>query len=278
MLSWCSYCQHFQGEVPPFDDLAITHGICATCEESALDLTERDLVHTRALQAVQVRLMQAGRRGDVKAVEEILEEAMEARIRHPDILMGILAPMLWQIGEDWKTGVITVADEHRFTAFCEAVFESVFAKVTAAGGMPAAAEPLRYLLVNARGNHHTLAIRLLALWLMDKGLAPVLVHPCPGADDLVALIANTRPTSLLISVALSEHRPSVVALTERVAALPPAIRPRVIVGGYAVKAGLVAPIPGAELMPDINRLSENPSRERAGRNLRPRRSGLIGAG
>jgi hypothetical protein len=41
---------------------------------------------------------------------------------------------------------------------------------------------------------------------------------------------------------------------ERVAALPGPIRPKIIVGGYAVKLGLVPEIPGAELVADINTL------------------------
>ena len=82
-----------------------------------------------------------------------------------------------------------------------------------------------------------------------------------SAEELVALIARARPAGVLVSMALAEQRPGIVALTERIDGLPQSIRPRIIVGGYAVKAGLVPPIPSAELMPDINRLFESAPRE-----------------
>lgn len=66
---------------------------------------------------------------------------------------------------------------------------------------------------------------------------------------------GARPKALLVSVALPEHRPNVLKIAERVAALPAPIRPKIIVGGYAVKLGLVAEIPGAELMADISELT-----------------------
>jgi len=44
-------------------------------------------------------------------------------------------------------------------------------------------------------------------------------------------------------------------ITERIAELPKSTRPKVIVGGYAVKLGLVPAIPGADLMADISSLS-----------------------
>ncbi len=44
MLKWCTYCQEFQGEVPPFDTLASTHGICQNCVPHAEHLTSRELL------------------------------------------------------------------------------------------------------------------------------------------------------------------------------------------------------------------------------------------
>ena len=43
------------------------------------------------------------------------------------------------------------------------------------------------------------------------------------------------------------------------AALPEPVRPRVFVGGYAVKMGFVTAIPGADLVADINLLAGTPA-------------------
>jgi len=57
-------------------------------------------------------------------------------MRAIDLLIGIIAPLLYQIGEDWKHGAVTVAQEHRFTAFCEKVLELI-GEVAPAGAPPA---------------------------------------------------------------------------------------------------------------------------------------------
>ena len=125
MLSWCSYCQQFVGEVPPYENLVITHSICRNCESKALTLTESDIAHAVRLKAIQSQLFEAGRRGDLNAASEIIEISRQAGTRDVDIVIGVIAPMLYQIGEDWKCGAIRVAEEHRFTAFCEKTLDIV---------------------------------------------------------------------------------------------------------------------------------------------------------
>jgi hypothetical protein len=56
---------------------------------------------------------------------------------------------------------------------------------------------------------------------------------------------------------LAEQTPSVVTIAERIAQLPASVRPKVVVGGYAVKMGLITAIPGAHLIADISSLREN---------------------
>ena len=90
MLMWCSYCQRFEREVPPYENLNITHGICAACRLTAFALAESDIAHVRSLQKIQSQLAEAGRHGDFKAAEIIEEDAVKANIRPIDILLGIV--------------------------------------------------------------------------------------------------------------------------------------------------------------------------------------------
>jgi len=61
-------------------------------------------------------------------------------------------------------------------------------------------------------------------------------------------------------MALAEQCAGVTALVERIEELPASIRPRVIVGGYAVKLGLVSAISDAELIGDISLLEDTRAR------------------
>jgi methanogenic corrinoid protein MtbC1 len=257
MLRWCSYCQRFLGEVPPYAELAVTHGICESCEEHGPDLLEADPERIQFLRELQRRLGMAGKAGDPGAAETVIREAAAANVRGIDILLGIVAPLLYQIGEDWRTSTITVAEEHRFTAFCEAIYERIAAgykmTVVAPGSRPTVVSGPGngVLLMNAAHNVHTLGIRVLALWLHCEGIPVRVIHPTPALEEMDSLVAALRPGKVLISMALAEQRPGVVAMIDRLAMLPEEIRPEVVVGGYAVKLDLVESIPRARMVADI---------------------------
>jgi methanogenic corrinoid protein MtbC1 len=257
VLIWCSYCQRFLGEAPPYEQYSVTHGICRACETGALTLTESEFAHALRLRDIQEQLAKAGRHGDLRAAEQIIEDAGKHNVAGADILLGVIAPMLYQIGDDWRCGSVTVAQEHRFTAFCERVYNLVAAKVidgTAAGAWRA--EHGGVLLMNAPDNRHTLAIRILALRLARQGVPARVLDGPPDIEEAIALISRIQPAIVLISIALAEQADGVIAIAARIAALPERIRPNVIVGGYAVKLGLVSAIPGASLMADISSLAD----------------------
>lgn len=102
---------------------------------------------------------------------------------------------------------------------------------------------------------HTLAIRILALWLESRSIfAPVIIEDS-DLERLARSIVEAAPVALLISMALPEQFNAVSAISALVGRLPSGVRPRVLVGGYAVKSGLVRFVPGADLVADISLLS-----------------------
>jgi methanogenic corrinoid protein MtbC1 len=249
MLYWCSYCQQFMGEVPDYQDLAITHGMCADCEPKVPHFAESDFVHAEFLKGIQLKLLDAGRRDDLTAAGKIIADALRRKVRPVDILIGLVSPMLYQIGEEWKAGTLSVEGEHRFTAFCEKMFDLLAPLVPA----PLKSDEIEALLMNAPGNTHTLAIRIVALWLTSRGLRAEIAGDL-SAEALADLVSTMRPKMLLISMALAEQFGAVAAIAGRMAELPGSTRPKVFVGGYAVKLGLIPPIPGAELLASISDL------------------------
>ncbi|WFU72918.1 B12-binding domain-containing protein [Bradyrhizobium sp. CB2312] len=198
-------------------------------------------------------LYEAGRRNDLLAVQHLIKEAIAANFRPVDILVGILAPLLYKIGEQWRSGTITVADEHAFTAFSERVIELIEGTMPRRKRRRRARAP-QYFLMNAPGNTHKLAVRMLALWLESRNICtPTLVDHL-GLHQLAQHIIQAAPRALLISMALPEQLNSVAAICALVGQLPAGARPKVLVGGYAIKSGLVRLVPGADLVTDISLL------------------------
>jgi len=252
MLKWCSYCQKFMGEIPPYEDFHVTHGMCNTCARVE-DFTDSDIAHAGNLRKIRERLFDAGERSDLDAAAHTIENGIKVGLKSVDILIGVMAPMLSEVGDDWTKNILCVAEEHRFTNFCEKVFDLISTKVKAELAVSATpTNPSGVLLMNARGNSHVLGLRMLALRLLNSGRIVEIVDMPDSSEELAMLVARTQPELILVSMALAEQCKSVITFAERIAELPTSIRPRVIVGGYAVKAGLVSAIPGAELQGDIS--------------------------
>ena len=251
MLKWCAYCQQFMHEIAPYDDFSITHGLCASCEATRKDLFAIDEVQQgRFLSEIFHALFDAGRHEDFETGTRIVERALTANFRPVDILIGMISPMLYEIGEEWKRGALSVEAEHRFTAFSEQVIRLVERRID--GAPPSNPKATLVYLMNAPGNRHGLAVRILALWLESRGARVRIFDDEIDDVSLMQRVVAERPGYLLISMALTEQRDRVADICHAAQTLPDDVRPKVIVGGYSVKAGLIKEMPAAELLSDIS--------------------------
>ena len=255
MLRWCAYCQEFQGEIAPLDIFTTTHGICPTCRAKGMDQLDSEIGASHRLREIQGFLYQAGKTGDMAAASRIVHSALTAGLRPVDILVGLITPLLYLIGLEWESRLITVADEHQFTSFCEHVFELLVPEIKAAGPPTSGVRHALVFLLNARGNSHTLGIRILSLWLQSKGIETRNFDPAPSPNTLLQLAAEIRPQAILISLALDRQKSYVYRIAERIEALQHP-RPTLIVGGYAIKQQLIPPIPGALFLETITGLDD----------------------
>lgn len=254
MLKWCSYCQQFMHEIAPFDDFRITHGLCTSCRYGHDDLFENDVIRqAQSLRKIFHALFDAGRREDLDAAARIVEQAVAAECRPVDILIGMISPMLYEIGEEWKRGALSVEAEHHFTAFSKEVVRLIEARISM-GPTPPPSKQAPLFLMNAPGNQHDLAVRILSIWLKNRGMDVRMIESDVDQNKLLRSITAERPKYLLISMALTEQQDSVAAVAKAVQTLPDGMRPKIIVGGYPVKAGLIGSIPATEFSSDISSL------------------------
>ena len=255
MMKWCAWCQQFMHEIAPYDDFSITHGLCASCKSKHKNLFANDVVkRADVLRELFDSLFDAGRHEDFNAAARIVENAIAANCKPADILLGMISPMLYEIGEEWKRGTLSVEAEHRFTAFSEKVIQLVQARNSTATATPIPTRATPLFLMNAPGNRHDLALRILSIWLKGRGARVRILEDDVHQDRLICNIAAERPKYLLISMALTEQCDRVAEIAKTVQALPQDIRPKTIVGGYPVKAGLISSIPETELVSNISAL------------------------
>ena len=215
------------GESPPFDDFRLTHSICARCLPS---LESQDYApSTWALAARELFATLFSHKGQPRFVEclEFVHQAQAVGLSRCNMLLGILQPALYAIGSLWRDGLVTVAQEHAFTAWCQSVLD-LFPPSEKVGKQP------RVLLVCAPGNQHFLGIRLVALCLEDQGVGALSPEEVKSDPELIELCQRLKPQYLGVSVSLPESIPSSLRWAR---SLQTQIGPstRLVLGGRALR-------------------------------------------
>ena len=248
MFRWCAYCLHFLGERAPFEDYASTHGLCTSCERRAA-LSDADAIaRVKPVVAFHARLLDAATgvsgRVELPAPTAVIEEGRALGIRRFDLLMGVLQPVLYEIGRLWEADALAPETEARFTAFCESVLDELVLEQRRCLG-PATGRPS--FLVAAAENRHTVGIRILGFAMREEGQdVRVVVDPVDAAW-LAHLAKLLEPTMIGVSIALPEQLGYAVDVLRHIQHL--GIATRVVVGGFGL-AGVdpAAMPPGLERM------------------------------
>ena len=238
----------------PFADFSLTHGICGLCKAKGLSILDREIEHSKRLSECQYKLYDAGRTGDLEAAEDIIHRALSFGLRPVDIMIRLIAPMLYAIGDAWERGTVSVAIEHQFTAFSEKVFDALNSRRNGSEQTTGEGTGPKILMLNAYENTHTLGIRILAMYLKRLGFDARVLSESISTPEVLAECQALRPAAVLISLALVEQRPHVASVTESLAASAGCKPPLIAVGGYAIKMGLVRPIPGTRFVTYITDL------------------------
>jgi methylmalonyl-CoA mutase cobalamin-binding subunit len=224
------------GESAPFDSYAITHGVCRNCVHLGRMSDRFYLQRIKAVVEFFTGLqgaVQAGRRVPAAA---ILAEGQRLGIRPTDLLVGIIQPLLAEMGERCLLSQVPTEMELEFTATCESLVRGVEGLLS----RPIDGPP-DVLLVNAEGNQHSLGIRFVELLLRDAGVAAQAVTSEMSAGQIVDLVERRRPQLVGISVATNEQRQNLPRVVGQLEALPEELRPKVMLGGPALKGAPAEP-------------------------------------
>ena len=261
MIRWCAYCQRYQGEVEPFDDYSMTHGICERCCARKAFLHEEPS-NLGAIRGFFIRVAQSATDPAVSAFE-LVREGDALGLDPVDLLLGIVQPVLRQIGDRWERGEATVAEEHRVTALCSTLIQLLMETDARVATLRRTKRPT-VLLVGATHNYHTLGLQILAAFLLKNRISVLTVYPCLPPSEIVKLARSVQPRIVAVSAAMPDHIQSAVEIDERLAAGRSSERPLVVVGGLALRSEASIPAHGSLLAcRDLNMFLEVASAPRA---------------
>jgi methanogenic corrinoid protein MtbC1 len=240
MIRWCAYCQTYLGESEPYENFSLTHGLCESCTVKGVHKDASEVARLRPLAVFFSQLRAEVRAGITSDPADWVRKALALGIKPADLLLGMLQPALYEIGDQWAKGEATVATEHAFSAFAEKAYAAVFAQYPELAGNSQAKAP-DILLANVDGNYHTLGIKFLEIALLAEGLKTFTVLPGLPGPEVLALVKTLAPGALGLSVSMPEHLKAAEGIAAELLKLPEGDRPLLLLGGGIVKKARVLP-------------------------------------
>jgi methanogenic corrinoid protein MtbC1 len=154
----------------------------------------------------------------------------------------LITPVLWQIGQLWAQGEITVSVEHFATNFFCSLLTHLFHTT------PMPRQGALAIVCCAPGEPHEVAALMLSLFMRRRGLRVAYLGQAIETEGLIASIKQLKPVLVCVSLTMSSYLPALVHLGHMVQRLP-APRPTFVFGGqvFTHPGGITSQIYGMYL-------------------------------
>lgn len=238
MFRWCSYCQSYLGEVEPYQDFTLTHGVCRHCKPKVNNFNSQTLEGLKPVITFYNELRKAVKEANPISPEKLLKEGRRLNLKPMDFLMGLIQPLLYEIGVLYEQKKILPMHEHIFSQTAQRLvllIEQHYKLEEIPQG-----EKIEVLIACADGNYHDIGIRLLNVWLKQEGIRSFALFPSLPSDSVVSAIQTFQPKVLGVSVALVEQLQEVEKI--QLALKKSHLKTKVIVGGLAIREGVNTPL------------------------------------
>jgi excisionase family DNA binding protein len=167
--------------------------------------------------------------GDEAGAWAVVEAALVSGVAPTEFHLGVLAPVLRQIGTDWETGALAVADEHRATAVAVRLVGRLGPRFARRGRTRGTV-----VLGGAPGDAHSLPTALVADVLRDARYTVVdLGGDTPPESFAATASATDRLRAVGISVATAGNDRAVLQAVRAVRAAVPGVV--LLIGGPSVR-------------------------------------------
>jgi methanogenic corrinoid protein MtbC1 len=194
---------------------------------------------------VQERLLDAFTKLDEDTASSLMA-SMLAIYPIEQVCTKLVTPTLWEIGQLWEQGLITVSIEHFASAFFHGFLTNLL-HVTPTNNM----NPL-VIACCAPGEVHELAPLMLSLLLRRAGLHVAYLGQSIETEGLLQTARKLSPALICVSVTLISALEAVVELGQKLQELPPP-HPALIYGGQVFEqhADLIAQVSGVYVDGDM---------------------------
>ena len=191
---------------------------------------DRELKYSNDVEIFFKNIFQKINQGIFVTPQEILAESKNLNLPLADLLLGILHPLLWQIGQYFSAGEISVQKEHLFSMSIQQTLS------TLTPAIPDMTDRKNgVLLFTADENSHTIGLEFLLRLIIGNGVPVVLLKTPPlTLQQYLIEVGKYQPRVIGVSIALPEQMNYVEKLfTWRDENKPHSLVPEIMVGGPA---------------------------------------------
>lgn len=181
--------------------------------------------------------------------EQVIREAVDARLPTETIYSDVIAQAMYEIGSRWEAGEISVADEHLATSISYGLL-ALLAELTRVQDVR---RREHVVLAAVEGEQHVMGLRMAGDVLEGAGFPVWFLGANVPTDALLELLERRSVSICGLTATMPEARVELVGATRLIADLMPHVR--VIAGGQAA-AGLTVLGPLAETVEDVGAVVE----------------------
>lgn len=188
------------------------------------------------------------------AAFKVLDEVKASRLmasmltiyRVEQVCTELITPTMWQIGQLWEKGEISVSVEHFASAFLRGLLTNLFHIAPDFNTGPLV------IVCCAPGEPHELGALMLSLFLRRRGVRVAYLGQNIEVVGLLETIQQLAPALVCVSLTMPAYLASLIDLGRQIEAMP-APRPIFAFGGqiFTHYARLVSQVPGVHLSGDM---------------------------
>lgn len=189
------------------------------------------------------------RAADAAGAYRVASGALAAGLSLARLYQGVLTPAMYEIGNLWEKGALTVADEHLAAALTHRVLEALRPQAFVAS--ESGPSRPRAMLATVQGEQHALGLRMAADLLEDAGHKTLYLGADVPTASLLRAIEVLTPDLLALSATMPESGRRLESVLAEVRDEHPDLS--LVIGGQATTS---RPLREATPVEDLERLDE----------------------
>ncbi|MFW6064917.1 MAG: cobalamin B12-binding domain-containing protein [Candidatus Natronoplasma sp.] len=175
--------------------------------------------------------------GDKEGCTEIVESLLDEDIDIEDLYTDLIQRSMYEVGELWESGDISVATEHLATSITERILTLVYPKI-----LSSTRKGKSVIIACVANEYHQIGGRMIADIFEMAGWDSYFVGADTPIQDLLDLIEEKQPDVVGFSLAIYFNLPELLEFIEKVREEHSDVK--ILVGGQAFSSG------GSEVLDD----------------------------